>query len=149
MKTEITISLHENYVNIVIRLYGTPARSYVEHSFCGSNAVSLIKDSINVDQLKERIAVYEQEEIDVKRPYLVGYRGVLVLKYKALDTNIKEFTIIETRCINKSRGGRSVSGAFLDVNMKSKIFNNLLNAIAVKDVERLNVVTGALYQIGG
>lgn len=149
MKTTVTLSLHENYVNVVIRAYKQASISYVEHSLFGASCVELLKEPTTLDDFLGKVATFEEETRNVRAPYIQGFKGHFTLTYELTNVNdITEYNVTESRYINESRGGRSVSGAFKDKLLGKKIFMNLLNAAASKDIVKLNGVMAALYTIG-
>lgn len=151
MKTEISLSLHENYVKVNARFYTRTALNYVEYSFFGSTVAELLRKEIGVSELKRTLeTVGWGEDPQPNHTYLPKFNGHFTITYEVLDdNNITTFNVKESRMILPLHGGRSVSGAFRDEKFKDKIFMNLLNAVADRNVEKLNKVTGALYSIGG
>jgi len=150
METIVTLSLHEQYVEVKARFYNRTARSYIEHSICGVKGVELIKEPITVNDLRKRFEMFDQHEvIDVTLPYLIEFYGYFTVKYRIKDeNNILTFDVIESRCINPNRGGRSCNNTLNNKQLGLKIFMNLLNAVLVKDVHKLNGITANLYSIG-
>jgi hypothetical protein len=123
--------------------------SHVEYALCGANVVELLKEG-SVSTLQSRIAAFKESDRNVKASYLEGFRGYFTFTYKITDNeDITAFEVEDSRYVNPSRGGRCVSGGFKDKLFGKKIFMNLLNAAAAKDVKKLNSTTGALYTIGG
>ena len=151
MKTFVTLSLHENYVTVAVRFCQEIPSNYNEYSFHGVEVVKLLKEPYTVKQLRTRLETYDTyENPDPRLKSLRGFEGHFSIKYEVInDENITEFDVIESRFINKTRGGRSVSGGFKDKMFGKRIFNNLMNAVADKDVNKLNGVMSALAQIGG
>jgi len=151
METVVTLSLHENYVQVIVRFYKDTHKNYLEYAFYGSNVVEIIKEPCTVSELKTKLETFDKWEDQKYKPlYLSGFKGHFSFTYDLIDVeNITEFEVTSARFINKSRGGRNVSGGFKDKMFRKKIFMNLLNAVASKDVIKLNNVMGALYSIGG
>ncbi len=150
MKTFVTLSLHENYVTVAVRFCKETASDYVEYSFLGNTLVNVIKEPLTVQHLETKVHIHECEKVDVRLPYLRGFIGHFTFTYEVTDVeNITTFDVTESRYIHKTRGGRNVSGGFKDKVFGTKIFMNLLNAVADKDVTKLNGIMDALYRIGG
>lgn len=147
--TTITLSIHENYVNVRVRFYGDHPRSYVEHSLVGASAVKLLTEHVSAINLRSKVETFDEEKLDVTKSYLDGFRGHFTFTYEVNVEDIQDFKVLESRFINPSHGGRSVNGAFSDKDWGKKIFTNLLQATALREVNRLNNIMQGLYNVGG
>lgn len=146
--TEVTLQLHENYVQIAVRFIGATSLSYVEYGRFGAGACKMLTEKKTSDELRAEIDNYVSEKYDVRIPYLVGFKSYFMMRYTVNDNDVTEFSILESRLITPHRGGRAVSGGFKNPTFKNKIFNNLFNAILSKDVEKLSTIMTALDSIG-
>lgn len=150
MRATVTLSIHDNYINVVLRAYKQTSISYVEYSLFGAQSVNLIKEPCTLSELIQKVLTFNEEDRDVRKSYLEGFRGHFTFTYELInEDNITEFNVTESRMISPSHGGRSVSNAFKDKLFGKKIFMNLLNAASERDTAKLNSVAGALYSLGG
>lgn len=147
--TTVTLEIHENYVNVRVRFYGEHPRRYVEHSLVGASAAQLLTKQINVVELRNLIDTFVEERLDVTETYLDGFRGHFTFTYEVNVEDIQDFKVVDSRFISPSHGGRSVNGAFRDVNWGKKVFTNLLQATSLREVNRLNNIMQGLYSVGG
>jgi hypothetical protein len=149
MKPTVTLTIHENYVNVRVRFYGKHPRSYVEYSLVGASAVKLLTEHVSALHLRSMVETFGEEKLDVTEAYLDGFRGHFTFTYEVNLEDIQEFKVVDSRFISPSHGGRSVNGAFRDVNWGKKIFTNLLQATSLREVNRLNNIMQGLYNVGG
>lgn len=149
MKTTVTLNLHANYVQVIVRFHKETFMSHVEYSLCGSNVCELLKEPSSLATFEKKVSEFIEEHRDVRITYLEGFNGFFTITYKLTDVeDITQYEIESSRCINSSRGGRSVSKGFKDATFGRKIFINLITAAADKNVAKLNQVTAALYSLG-
>lgn len=150
MNPHVTVELHENYVQIKVRFFRQTSISYTEHALFGASACKLLLEKNDIDTFKKEVENYEDEHRFIREPYMPLFRGHFSMEYELANVeDVTDFKILRSRYIKPTFGGKSVSGAFKDQNFKTKIFNNLMNSIIDKDIDKLNNVMVALNRIGG
>ena len=124
--TKITINLHENYAQVVVRFTKETSMSYVEYALCGADVFPLLLESIGEASLRNRLSAYEETTRDVTKVYLDGFLGHFSLTYEVYPDNIALFNVTEARSIRPVSGGMSVLGGFTNPAFKGRIFANLI-----------------------
>lgn len=148
--TQVTIRVHENYVQTCVRFYGETGLTYNELARFGADVPLAVFDALNVDTLEELLIEWQDVKFDATMPYFPDFGGWLEIRYTLPDpANLTDFFVNEARYVDAKKGGRSVAGAFKNAQFKRSIMLNILNAIKEKDAPKLIKIISALDVVGG
>lgn len=148
----VTVQVHQNYVQTCVRMYGATGMSHKEYAVFGAKNPAEV---LACDTLEKMLAYMQDvdkglkdEEYDVRAPYIEGFDGWVKISYTFPNpTDLSDFAVTEARYVDGLKGGRDIGGAFKTA-FKRAVMINLFNAIASKDVAKMRVVLRALDTAG-
>lgn len=148
---QLTVKVHANYVQTVVRFYGKTGLEYRERSLVGATVPKQVCACADFETADLWVTdeARSDDDYNVRAEYMPGFPGYFEMRITFPEpSDYSLFEVEEARFVDAAKGGRSIAGAFKDAKFKRPILNNLLNAIEAKNVEKLREILDALSVVG-